>query len=137
MSILGRFKPRQLVHHVFYSEGAGDQAIALQTNNKDTGATVGLMNLGFPKAAKATRLWLNTATLGVIVAGDWTVRLRVNRSGSDSATFTYNPTGTDEVFSGPWSSEVILRPTDQYHLLTDGGQRNLILVRAVLEFEIL
>jgi hypothetical protein len=137
VSILGRFKPRQLIHHAFYCEGAGNAAVPLQSNSKDTGATAGLMNFGTPRAMKACRVWINSAVLAVVTPGNWDLRLRLNRSGSDSATFTFNPTTTDDVFSGNLSSEVLIRPTDQYHLLIDGTERNIILVRVIVEFEII
>lgn len=128
----------QLVQHTLYGDSlsGADTALAFQMDGQLTG-TVNIVNPGFPRAVRASGIWINSATLGVTVAGNWNVRLRLNRTGADAATFTFNPTAANEVFSGFWSTQALIQPTDQYHLLADGPTRVLMLIRAVLEFEVI
>ena len=134
----GRIHRAQLVHHLCFGQGVSgaDTSFDLGMDGQTMGAA-STVNPGFPRAVRAIGVWLNTGTLGVTTPGNWNLRLRINRSGADSATFTFNPTTANDVFSGNWSSQIIINPTDQYNIITDGPTRVVLLVRATLEFEII
>ena len=139
MSDLGRLSRRQvIVQHSFYGQsGTGtDVLVALGMDGQATGTT-STCNPGFPRAVKALNWWLNSATLGVNVDGDWTLRLRKNRTGTDIATGTWNPATLNDVAYSGWSKQVIIQPTEQYHLLADGPSRTFLLLRVILEWEVL
>ena len=136
--MIGRAKYRQLVQHqLFGSSFSGADVSVIMGLDGQATQTSSTVNPGFPRAVRARRVWLNAGTAGINVAGDWTLKLRLNRTGTDSATFTFNPVDLDDVFSGGWSSEVLIQATDQYHLLAEGPSRVFMLLRATLEFEII
>lgn len=91
-----------------------------------------------PRAMKLRRIGSHNGCLVVNSAGDWTLRLRVNESGSDSATFTLGMAALPgSKNSGVPSSDVILQAGDTYHLLADGPSRNFVVIRVILEWEVL
>jgi len=136
---LGSLNPGpSVIHHTFYGDsGSGtDTSVVFGQNGSLTGTT-NIVNPGLPRPSKLRGWWLNSATLGVLVDGDWTLRLRKNRATSDSATGTWNPSDLNTVAYGNWDKQIILEPTEQYHLLADGPARAIMLVRLVVEWEIL
>lgn len=129
----------RLVHHELNVADGG--AVVTATGFAMGGLIVSASNTVNPCAPRAMRLrsiGVHSACLIVNSAGDWTLRLRVNESGSDSATFLMGVAalpGTKN--AGPPSSEVILQAGDTYHLVSDGPSRNYVVIRVLLEWEVL
>jgi hypothetical protein len=101
-------------------------------------ASANTVNPCAPRAMKLRRIGCHSGCLVVNSAGDWTLRVRVNESGSDSATFTIGVAALPgSKNSGVPSSEIVLQAGDTYHLLADGPSRNFIVARPILEWEVL
>lgn len=123
----------------------------LQINDSGTAVTSGLYSMdglitaganttnpGFPFAVRLRGVFVHAGCLAINSAGNWTWRLRVNESGSDTATFTHTvPTvpGSKTIWIPTLS--VILNPGDTYNVQTDGPSRNFLVLRTVLEWELL
>lgn len=132
-------RSRNFVHHTLHAINSGTAVTLLVYEMDDliTGAA-NTANPGFPSAVRLNRVFNFAGCLVVNTAGNWTVRLRVNESGSDSFTFS----STIPVVSTPEKAVtegngLILDPGDSYHMLADGPSRNFALSRLVLEWEIL
>lgn len=129
----------RLVHHELnvVDGGSAVTAASFSMGGLIT-ASSSTMNPCAPRAMKLRRLGVHSGCLVVNSAGSWTIRLRVNESGSDSMTFSTGaaalPGSKD---SGLPSTEVILQAGDTYHLLADGPSRNFLVIRAILEWEVL
>lgn len=101
-------------------------------------AAVNTVNPCMPRAVRLAAAGVHSACVAVNTAGNWTLRLRVNEAGADSATFTIGVAAVPgSKNAGPWSSDIILQPGDTYHLQADGPSRNVVLVRATLLWEVL
>jgi hypothetical protein len=128
-----------LIHHTFeLADGGAAVTSAGFTMGGLIVAASNTVNPCAPSAMKLRRIGVMSGCLVVNSAGNWTLRLRVNESGSDSATFTFGlaalPGSKD---FGAWSSEVLLQAGDTYHLVADGPSRNFVVVRPILEWEVL
>lgn len=112
-------------------------SVVFQSEALFTGPS-GTVNPIAASAMRLRRVGCHNACGAVNSAGDWTLRIRVNESGSDSATFTLRmeaaPGSKD---AGAPSTEIILQAADTYHLLADGPSRNLVVARLYLEWELL
>lgn len=101
-------------------------------------ASVNTVNPCAPRAMKLVAIGAHSTCLVVNSAGDWTLRIRVNESGSDSATFTLGMAALPgSKNAGPPSADIILQAGDTYHLQADGPSRNVALLRVNLLWEIL
>ncbi len=129
----------RLVHHELNVADGGAAVTAVGfTMGGLIVAAANTVNPCAPRAMKLRAIGSHNGCLIVNSAGDWTLRLRVNESGSDSATFTMGVAALPgSKNSGPPSSEVILQAGDTYHLLADGPSRNFVVIRVILEWEIL
>lgn len=94
-------------------------------------------NPGFAIPCVATHVFVDWLVLVHTVAGNWTLRLRKNESGADSATFlmTAGAASVHQKVCGLWSQEVQFDACDTYHLVADGPSKNIVLARAALRFE--
>lgn len=138
MSDPGRLNRVQVVQHSFYGQSTGGTDVLVKFGmDGQVTDTANTSNPGFPRAVRALNWWLNSGTLGVNTAGNWTLRLRKNRTSTDIATATWNPTALNDVAYGSWSTQAILQPTDQYHVLADGPSRLFMLIRLILEWEVI
>lgn len=101
-------------------------------------ASTNTVNPCAPRAMKLVGIGAHSTCLIVNSAGNWTLRIRVNESGSDSATFSLGMAALPgSKNAGPASADIILQPGDTYHLLADGPSRNVALLRVNLLWEIL
>jgi hypothetical protein len=130
-----------LVHHTFQANDGGGAVTAL------TYAADGLIVAGggitanpiAPRPMRLVRVAVHALCLVINSAGDWTLRVRVNEAGTDSATFTHPiavaPAGSKT--AGVPSTVVTLNAGDTYHILADGPSRNFVVSRVTLEWELL
>ncbi len=129
----------RLIHHCFEVADPGSAVTAVPFTMGGLLVAASLtVNPCAPSAMKLRRIGIMAGCLIVNSAGDWTFRIRVNESGSDSATFNFGLTalpGSKD--AGPPSSEVVLQAGDTYHVLADGPSRNYVVVRPILEWEVL
>lgn len=135
-----RYNPRQLVHHHFQANDLGSAVTAL-TFGQDGLIVAGggvTVNVPAPRPMRLVRIGVHSGCAVINTAGNWTLRLRVNESGSDSATFSFAmdalPTGTK--VAGVPSTVVTIQAGDTYHIQTDGPSRNIAAVRVTLEWEL-
>jgi hypothetical protein len=129
----------RLVHHTLQASdlGAAVTTVGLQMGNLNTAAT-NTVNPGFPSAARLRRIFVHSGCLVVNVAGDWTLRMRVQESGSDTATFTIGMAALPgSKNTGQMSAAVVLQAGQTYHMVADGPSRNIAILRVMLEWEVL
>lgn len=123
-----------------FSASDSGTAVTALTFYKDTFIIAGAntVNPGFPRAAILRGIFVHSGCIVVNSAGNWTLRLRVDESGSDSATFSVGmaalPGSKDY---GNMSTSVIVPGGSSYHIQADGPSRNFAVCRATLEWEIL
>jgi len=137
----GRFNTNdtRLVHHTLQASAGGPAEVSLKLTMDnlitDTGNTT---NPCIPRAARLVRAAVHGACLAVNTAGDWTLRIRKNESGSDSATMTFGLAAVPGTkTAGLLTPEVIWEAGETYHGVVDGPSRNFVIVRVTLEWEVL
>lgn len=136
-----RYIEPQMVHHHFQANDLG-AAVTAVTFTQDGLIVAGggiTVNVPAPRPMRLVRVALHAACGVVNTAGNWTLRLRVNESGSDSATvsFAINPLPSGSKASTVPSTVVTINRADTYHILADGPSRNIAAIRATLEWELL
>jgi hypothetical protein len=130
----------RFVHHTLQANdlGATVTAMAFGMDGLLTGGETITVNPGAPRAMRLNRIFVHSSCAIVNTPGDWTVRIRVNGSGSDSATFVVGNTAVPGTkLAGQMSTDIVLQAGDTYNLLADGPSRNIAFMRAVLEWEVL
>ncbi len=129
----------RLVHHTLQKLDVNSAATSMKMamDGLDTDAS-GTVNPCMPQAVRLSRIACHSITLVVNTPGNWTVRIRVNESGSDSATFSIGmAAGAGSKDAGPPSTDLILQAGDTYHVVVDGPSRNVAAARVTLEWEVL
>jgi hypothetical protein len=129
----------RLVHHmaVIFNTGSAVTTSLFTFQNLANGPSL-TVNPIFPSAARLRAVALHTTCLVVNSAGDWTFRLYVNESGSTSFTGTFPvPAATATGKTVLPGNGIILNAGSTYHIDCTGPSRNVLAVRAVLEWEIL
>lgn len=135
-----RYNNRQIVHHLAQGNdfGATVTSMIMQMDGLILGGGGNTANVAATRPMRLVRVAVHAGCLVVNSAGDWTLRVRVNESGSDSATFTFSMgtlPGTKTV--GVPSSVFTIQAGDTYHIQADGPSRNIAVARATLEWELL
>lgn len=127
------------VHHQFalFDPGAAVTDVLMVADGISTGPSLAPN----PGAVSSMRLRgiLFMGACGIVnSAGDWTLGLHVNESGTASHTFTVPLAAfvLDKTLNRG-GGDVILDPGDTYHIRLNGPSRNTLLVRATVEWEIL
>ena len=135
-----RAADRAIVHEMFQSTDFGSAIIVLVFGADGQSVfSTNATNPCAPSAMKLSRVGIHAACGAINSAGDWTLRLRVNESLSDSATISF-PIATlpGSKTAGQMSSAaIILQAGDTYYIQADGPSRNIILARAIIQWEIL
>lgn len=125
----------RFVNHALWSfEGGAATSSKLFMGNLITDAT-NTVNPSAPRAMKLVGYSLHALCIVDDVAGNWTMRIRKNESGSDSATFTFPLTTTPTKQSGAWSSDVVWDAAETYHVIADGPQKTVLALRLMIEWE--
>lgn len=130
----------RLIHHTFQANNAGSAVTSLSflMDGLVVGSESTTVNVGFPRSAKLVGVFTHAGCLVVNSVGDWTLRIRVNGSGSDSATFGMPMAAVPgSKTAGQASSQLILQAGDTYHVVADGPSRNFAIARVCLEWEVL
>lgn len=136
-----RYIDPQLVHHHFQANDLGAAVTALTFTQDGLIVSGGgiTVNVPAPRPMRLVRVAIHAACGVVNTAGNWTLRLRVNESGSDSATasFAMDPLPAGSKVATVPSTVVAIKGADTYHILADGPSRNIAAVRVTLEWELL
>lgn len=139
MSDLGRLSPNdtRYVHHLYFvfDSGAALTSVGFQTDNFVVGAAS--LNVCFPKAARLVGCAAHTLAFVDTVPGNWTLRIRQNEGGVDVSTWSFALTSVASKTAGPPSVEALFQAGDTYHILADGPEKNTVIIRLTLEWEIL
>jgi hypothetical protein len=125
----------KLINHDLWSfeGGAATQSKLLMGNLiTDTANTVNPIH---PRAVKLSKIAIHAACAVNDVAGDWTLRIRKNESGSDTATLVFPLSTTPSKTAAIPSTEAIFQAADTYHVLADGPQKTVVALRVILEWE--
>lgn len=132
----------RIVHHTFSAQdlGAVVTSVAFFMDNIIVAGTpTTTVNPGFSRAVRLRGIFSHSGTTVVNVAGSWTVRLRLNETGVDTATFSIGvltlPGSKD--FGQMTPGGVVIQAGSTYHIQADGPSRNIVIARVILEWEIL
>lgn len=127
---------RLVHHHLFvFDGGAAVTSVGFTMDNFVVG--VGSLNPCFPSAAKLVGVGLHTLCFTDTVPGNWTLRVRKNEGGTDEATFSFALTNSFSKAAGAASAEPVFQAGDTYHVLADGPEKNTVVLRLTLEWEVL
>jgi hypothetical protein len=129
---------RMLVHHFAYGDaiGPGTTQVLFQMDNQSI--TPFSWCPALPRAAKAVRVAVTSQCAVNTTPGNWTLRLRKNESVvADEATFSVAVTTALATTVGPWSAEALFQAGDRYYIVADGPSKDTVILRVVLEWEIL
>lgn len=128
----------RFVHHTLQKLDVNAAATSLKMamDGLDTDAS-STVNPCFPHAVRLRGIAVHSACIAVNSAGAWTLRIRVNESGSDSVTFSVGMGATGSKDAGEPSTDLVLQAGDTYHVVVDGPSRNVAAARATLEWEVL
>lgn len=131
----------RIVHHTFSAQNLGAAATALifiMDSIVVAGAPTLTVNPGFSRAVRLRGIFAHTGALIVNVGGNWTVRLRLNETGVDAATFAVGmAAGGSKNFGQMTPGGVVVQAGSTYHIQADGPSRNIAIARVILEWEIL
>lgn len=139
MSELGRIErsDTRYVHHLYFvfDSNATATSVGFQTDNFVVGAASA--NVCFPKAARLVGCATHALCFVDTVPGNWTLRVRQNEGGVDVATFSFTLTSVFTKSAGSPSVEALFQAGDTYHVQADGPEKNTVIIRLTLEWEIL
>ncbi len=93
------------------------------------------VNPGFTSPMRLVGVVLANVCVAVNSPGDWTFRLRVNESTTDSYSFSFPLPAIfqNKTFQTP--TGIITPANSTYHVQADGPSRNFVLMRASIEWE--
>lgn len=131
-----RHQDTRLVHHLIQGNDLGAVVTALVMNMDGLAMDPASVNPVAPRAMRLRRITTHSFCVVVNSAGAWTLGIRLNESGSNTATFSVDMSavpGTKQV--GNPSAVVILQAGDTYHLVLSGPSRNIAAARITLEWE--
>ena len=139
MSTLGRryVNDTRVVHHhlVVFDSNATATSVGFAMDNLAVAAAS--LNPCFPRAAKLVGVGIHSICFVDTVAGNWTLRVRKNEGGTDEATFSFALTSTTQKTAGSPSVEALFQAGDTYHVIADGPEKNTVIIRLTLEWEVL
>lgn len=93
---------------------------------------------GFARAVRATKVQVTAQTAVDTNPGNWVLRLRKNENlVSDVATFSFALTVALASTAGDWSVGAIFQPGDRWFVIANGAAKNVVIVRATIDWEIL
>jgi hypothetical protein len=134
-----RYVKPYLVHHHLQALdlGATATSVTFQMDGLVVGPS-GTVNVPAPRPMRLVGIAVHAASGVVNTPGDWTLRVRVNESGTDSATFTFSMDALPgNKKAGPPSTVFTLPTAGTYHIVADGPSRNIVAIRVTLEWELL
>lgn len=139
MSTLGRryTNDSRLVHHHLFVFDSGAAVTTVGFTMDNFVVAVGSLNPCFPSAAKLVGIGLHTLCFADTVPGNWTLRVRKNEGAGDEATFSFALTNAFSKPAGRPSVEALFQAGDTYHVLADGPEKNTVVLRLTLEWEVL
>jgi hypothetical protein len=101
------------------------------------GITAATWNPSVPRACRLSAGSITSQSGGDTVKGDWTLSFFINESATASATATFPGTTTLQGTVLDWDSTVLMQPGDRWYISAAGPERNTLITRVTLEFEIL
>lgn len=128
---------RAVTRESVYGQDGTASVTALAFTLEGVGLSFITWNPGFPSAVRATRVHVTCQVAGDTVPGNWTLSLYKNESLSASATFSFAASTTLTGTAGKWSSEVIFQAGDRYYVAAAGPEKNTVIARVTLEFELI
>ena len=135
---LGRHNQKNYTWMTFHGQdgSASLTSLIMSTDNYVTLFT-GAWNPGLPSAARLTRVHTTSQCAVDTVAGNWTLNFYKNEGVVADATFTVPMSTTMQKSAGPWSNQLLLQAGETFWISGSGPEKNTVIIRAVLEFEIL
>ena len=97
----------------------------------------GSLNPCFPKSSRLVGVGIHGLCFVDTVPGNWTLRVRKNEGATDEATFSFALTSTTQKAAGSPNVEPNFQAGDTYHVLADGPEKNTVVIRLTLEWEVL
>lgn len=131
------YKPKTVQVAFWVLSGANPATSVVFSLGGNVMGAAGAVNPGLPRAAKLGRLFICSLTAGDTNPGDWTLRIRKNESGSDTATATFGVTTTLTKTSKRWSADALFQAGDTYHIVADGPGKVAFAADLVMEWEMI